>query len=85
MSIFPPETQHEQTIPQEELQTDSIYLDYCALIDQSIEIIEPVPAETNEPAAEQGSAATLWQLVFDLFKRLVNFVTMIFSIIVMPK
>ena len=85
MSIFPPETQHEQTIPQEEQQTDSIYLDYCSLIDQSIEIIEPASAETNESAAEQGSTAILWQLVFVLFKRLVNFVTMIFSIIVMPK
>ena len=85
MSIFPPETQHEQTIPQEELQTDSIYLDYCAMIDQSIEIIEPAPAETNEPAAEQGSATNVWQSILDLFKRLVNFVTVIFSIIVMPK
>ena len=75
----------DQTLPSEELQTDSIYLDYCALIDQSMEIVEPAPAEANEPSAEQGSAANVLHLVFDLFKRLLNFVTMIFSIIVMPE
>lgn len=78
--------QVDQTLPQEELQANSAYLEYCGLIDQSIEITEPdQPDVTEEPATEQGSAANVWQIILDLFKRLVNFVTMIFSIVVLPK
>ena len=78
--------QVNQTLPSEELQANSVYLEYCSLIDQSIEITEPDhPAATDEPIAEQGSAATVWQLILDLFKRLVSFVTTIFSIIVLPQ
>ncbi|MBQ9552276.1 MAG: leucine-rich repeat protein [Clostridia bacterium] len=76
----------DQTLPSEELQTNSVYLEYCSLIDQSIEIAEPdQPAVTEEPAEEQESAATVWQIILDLFKRLVNFITMMFSIVVLPK
>ncbi|MBQ9551680.1 MAG: leucine-rich repeat protein [Clostridia bacterium] len=79
-------SQIDQTLPSEELQTNSVYLEYCSLIDQSIEINEPnQPTVTEEPAAEQGSASTVWQIILDLFKRLVNFVTMLFSIVVLPK
>ena len=42
--------QIDQTLPQEELETNSVYLEYCGLIDQSIEITEPdQPTETDEP------------------------------------
>ena len=75
----------DQTAAPDELQTNSVYLEYCSLIDQSVEITEPAPTEANEPAAGQGSGAAVWQLILDLLKRLFNFVTMIFSIIVIPK
>ncbi len=75
----------DQTLPGEELQTNSAYLAYCSLIDQSIEITEPAPDQPQEPAAEQGSAASVGQIILDLFKRLVNFVTMMLSGVVLPK
>ena len=77
--------QVDQTAAPEELQTNSVYLEYCSLIDQTVEITDPAPAEANESAAGQGSAASVWQIIFDLLKPLVNFVTMMFSIIVIPK
>ena len=45
----------DQTLPDDALQTNGVYLEYCALIDQLIEIEEPATEQTQEPAAEQES------------------------------
>ena len=64
----------DQTLPGEELETNSVYLKYCGLIDQTVEIIEPASAETNEPATEQGSALaqilSFFRLVFAFLRKL---------------
>ena len=44
-----------------------------------------VTTAPDEPAAEQASGVKVWQLILDLLNRLFNFVTMIFSIIVIPQ
>lgn len=76
----------DQTFPDEDLQNNSLYLEYCALIDQSIEIdSSDRPTASEGPAADRESAPTVRQIILDLFRRVADLVTMIFSIIVMPK
>ena len=45
----------DQNGRQEELQTNSLYLDYCGLIDQTIELVEP-----EQPAAANSQPALNW-------------------------
>lgn len=77
----------DQTLPGDELQSNSVYPEYCGLIDQSIEINgSDQPAAADTPAEETAQAcASVWRIILDLFKRLVNFVTMMFSIVVLSK
>ena len=55
----------DQNAAPQELETNSVYLAYCSLIDQSMEIAEPEPP--TQPAAPQQQAApaaqTLWSRV----------------------
>lgn len=39
----------DQNGRQEELQTNSLYLDYCGLIDQTIELVEPEQSAAANP------------------------------------
>ena len=75
----------DQTLPSEELQTDSVYLEYCSLIDQTVEIIEPEqPAaeQTNaeQPAqtAEQPAAQSVWGWIKALFTIVLNWLLRVF-------
>lgn len=78
--------QIDQTLPSEGAQPNSLYLEYCALIDQSIEIDSSErPTAAEEPAADRESAPTVRQMILDLFRRVADLITMIFSIIVTPK
>ncbi len=74
--------QVDQTLPADELETNSAYLEYCGMIDQSLEVAEPAEEDPQQPTQ---AAASVWQIILELFNRLVSFVTMIFSIIVLPK
>ena len=76
----------DQTLPNNELQTNSVFLEYCSLIDQTAEINEPDQPAADTPAEKTAQAcASIWQIILDLFKRLINFVTMMFSIVVLSK
>ena len=74
----------DQTMPQEELQTDSVYLEYCSLIDQTVEIIEPEqpaadqPAQTAAQPAEQPAAQSVWGWIKALFTIVLNWLLRVF-------
>ena len=45
-------SQVDQNMPPEELEFNSIYLEYCSLIDQSVTITEPEQPATEQPAVQ---------------------------------
>ncbi|MBQ9552659.1 MAG: leucine-rich repeat protein [Clostridia bacterium] len=59
--------QVDQTAPMEELQINSVYLEYCGLIDQSLEIVE-----SNQPTTTEETPAA--QTVFGWLKALFTIV-----------
>ena len=65
----------DQTAPIEELQTDSVYLEYCGLIDQSIEPIEP---DQPTQAEETPAAKTVLGWLKALFTVVLNWLLRIF-------
>ncbi len=76
--------QVDQTVPMEELQNNSVYLEYCNLIDQNIEITEPdqpTPAEEPAPIDEQESqpaTQTVWGWLKMLFTVILNWLLRVF-------
>ena len=64
----------DQTLPDDQLQTNSVYLEYCGLIDQVIEFDEPaVDQPQEEAAAEQGSVvAQILSFIRSVFTYLFN-------------
>ena len=63
----------DQTLPDEDLQLNGAYLEYCGLIDQVIEADEPAPGQPEEPAAEQGNAVEkLLSFIRSMFRCLFN-------------
>ena len=62
----------------EELETNSVYLEYCSLIDQSIEIIEP--DEPTETAEHQPAAQNVLDWFSDLFQIVLNWIYRIFHL-----
>ena len=71
----------DQTMPQEELQTDSVYLEYCSLIDQTVEIIEPDQPAVDQPAqaAEpQPAAQSVWGWIKALLTIVLNWLLRVF-------
>ena len=70
----------DQTLPSEELQTDSVYLEYCSLIDQTVEIIEPEQPAAEQPAqaAEQPAAPSVWGWIKALFTIVLNWLLRVF-------
>ena len=68
--------QVDQALPSEELQTNSVYLEYCGLIDQSIEIVEPEqPVQTVEP---QLAAQSVLAWVRTMFQIVLNWLLRVF-------
>ena len=65
----------DQTAPQEELETNSVYLEYCGLIDQSIEILEPVQMTQAE---KTPTAQTVLGWLKALFAFVLNWLLRIF-------
>ncbi|MBQ9552802.1 MAG: dockerin type I repeat-containing protein [Clostridia bacterium] len=61
--------QVDQTAPIEELQANSVYLEYCGLIDQNIEITEPDQQTTTE---ETPAAQTVFGWLKALFTIVLN-------------
>ena len=62
--------QVDQTAPIEELQANSVYLEYCGLIDQNIEITEPdQQTAVDEP---QPTTQTVWGWLKALFTVILN-------------
>ncbi len=70
----------DQTLPSEELQTDSVYLEYCSLIDQTVEIIEPDQPTVDQPAqaVEQPAAQSVWGWIKTLFTIVLNWLLRVF-------
>ena len=68
----------DQTATQEELKTNSVYLEYCSLIDQTVEIIEPdQPTATAEP---QPTTQNILDWFSDLFQIVLNWIYRIFHL-----
>ena len=62
----------DQTAAPDELQTNSVYLEYCSLIDQTVELVEPEqPAEPADTAAEPQPAA---QSILAWFRNMIQVV-----------
>ena len=70
--------QIDQNLPSEELQTNSVYWDYCSLIDQSVEIIEPEADE--QPTADDPAPAVqnLFSRMMAIFTAILNWLLRIF-------
>ncbi len=64
----------DQTLPQEELETNAAYLEYLELIDQSVELIEPAADEAapvDEPALLTPTVS-VWSRIMALFRVVLN-------------
>ncbi len=78
----------DQTTASEKLETNSAFLEYCGLINQNIEIIEPSadePVEPEEPSAPEISdpspaASSVWDWLQNLFRIVLNWLHSIFQI-----
>ena len=73
--------QIDQNLPSEEPKTNNVYLDYCSLIDQSIEIVEPEAEQSatdEEPA--QPAAQNLFSRMMAIFTAILNRLLGIFKI-----
>ncbi len=67
----------DQTAAPEELQTDSTYLEYCSLIDQSVTITEPDQPATEQP---QSTAQNILAWFRTIFTVVLNWITGIFNL-----
>ena len=61
----------DQTASSQELQTNGVYLEYCGLIDQTI--------ETDEPDEPTPTAPSVWQKILNFFRKILNFIVRVFS------
>ena len=67
----------DQNTAPEELETNSVYLEYCGLIDQLAEIAEPEqPTQAEE--TPQPTAQTIWSRIQALFAIVLNWLLRIF-------
>ena len=69
----------DQTLPQDELETNSVYLEYCGLIDQTIEMIEPDEAQPIVIERLQPEAQSLWSRITALLSVVLNWLLGIFK------
>ena len=72
--------QVDQTLPSEELQTNSVYLEYCSLIDQSVEITEPATDEPAQIAEPRFAAQSILARFSNLFQIILNWIYRIFNL-----
>ena len=72
----------DQTAAPEALQTNSVYTEYCFLIDQTVELVEPEqPAESADATAEPLPAAqNLWAWFRNLFKVVLTWIYRVFNL-----
>ena len=75
----------DQSAPSEELQANSDYQAYCSLIDQNIEVNEPESEQPTTPDEPEQPSSNVWQVIINLFKRIMSFVLAIFSAGVITK
>ena len=68
----------DQTASHEELETNSVYLEYCSLIDQTVEIIEP--DQPAEPAEPRHAAQNILAWFRNLFIIVLNWIYRIFNL-----
>ncbi|MBQ9551921.1 MAG: leucine-rich repeat protein [Clostridia bacterium] len=69
----------DQTLPQDELETNSVYLEYCGLIDQTIEMIEPDEAQPIVIERLQPEAQSLWSRIMALLSVVLNWLLGVFK------
>ncbi len=68
----------DQNAAPEELETNSVYLAYCSLIDQTVELVEPEqPVQTAEP---QPAAQNILAWFSNLFSIVLNWIYRIFNL-----
>ena len=72
--------QVDQALPSEELQTNSVYLEYCSLIDQSVEITEPATDEPAQIAEPRPAAQSILARFSNLFQIILNWIYRIFNL-----
>lgn len=77
-------TQIDQTLPQEALGTNSVYIEYCSIIDQNYETVEPSVDESQVSEHSPQTMTTVRPFILVLFRRLLDFIAMLFSFIIMP-
>lgn len=59
----------DQTVPIEDMRLDEMYIEYCSLIDQTIEADETAPEEEPEPVS-----AGFLQALFDAFMKILSYI-----------
>lgn len=68
----------DQSLPIEEMRLDEVYIEYCGLIDQTIEVDETAPETAPEKEPEPAYTGFL-QALFDTFMKVLSYIFKVFT------